>query len=1193
MRVSKRLLSVLLAVLLVLAALPLSAAAKTEAKKELLLATISDVHYFPESLAGYKGEAVYNYVEGFNCVYENLNGIIDSAFDALAKDAVSKGLKYVVACGDLTTNGEYEGHVALAEKFRKLEQDTGLKVFVISGNHDLNNPDASEFNSPDGKRHEAKRTTAADFYDIYYDFGFDEAVSTFSAPDTGRAGALSYSLVVDGYRLIMIDAGKYTADNTDKKRDLKETGGNITPELYSWVEAQAAQAKKNGETPLAFTHWNLSEMNYLHGEVLQGFVIDNAYKLQEQFADMGIHYVFSGHQHVSDIDVTYSDSGEPLYSVITPILTQFPYSFRETLFESEGGKVSAHFDMYNCDVTKNVVSDSGEEFSAPYKYSGFKLQFGGSPEKYLMSMIKGLLGKYVEDIKQSGSIVQMIKDDFDFDLRDYLDKLIKGGLSIADVNIFTVDNLMSFIADLDSQIVKTYIYNTDRLWNALETAITKLVNVKVSDLPCTKFISDYGFGSKTQPGTLGDAFFSAMVYMYNGNEDSSDDAFIKDVIRNASQPEFVDLIFGAAKQYVVLDFVVDELLANLYVRLGSLYAGTGVSNFLHILYKLITGVTTENIFTSTSVLDFVKKLIDIATKVTYDDSATTYKYLLDYVLGTGLIKYGSNASELIDYVLDQYFDQKNKEATAYQLYVVLRDVYADEDLDWGVSYNYRGPVKVTPTVEDMQLPNDVNVQYKDGNYVFHWLTKYSVTGSDIVISEKGTGKAVAKENIKSKTEKDVYSGNGFSFGSFGFLPWTREINAHSVSVSGLTKGKTYTFKIGDASKSFWSASGEIYVPKDSGETFTFLFMNDIAAPTPAGYETWAKTLDAAEEKYDSAFVMLSGPSVLNGKDDAQFSCALNSALNTLTGLPLYYASGAADVADVSMAAKHYGSTPSDRFADSATGCYYSFDWGDAHFAVLNANDLESDGTLKYYQIDWLKEDLVGSSAHWKIVMLSKPLVGGENVESALSKQLLPMLSYGQCDLILQGGENAYYRSNMVRQGSFLDDTDVIIKNVGGGQVLSLVSKGLVAVSAGTAGNYPSAVKENCEGVAACASQNNPMFVAVTVSGEDLIIRACEADSLGKTSVIDEVYISKSEKSLLLGDIDLDSRITAADARLALRYAVKLEKLTAYQKLAANVDRDDAITASDARLILRAAVKLEKIRPENLVYTDVDLKNVKL
>ncbi len=63
---------------------------------------------------------------------------------------------------------------------------------------------------------------------------------------------------------------------------------------------------------------------------------------------------------------------------------------------------------------------------------------------------------------------------------------------------------------------------------------------------------------------------------------------------------------------------------------------------------------------------------------------------------------------------------------------------------------------------------------------------------------------------------------------------------------------------------------------------------------------------------------------------------------------------------------------------------------------------------------------------------------------------------------------------------------------------------------------------------------------------------------------------------LFGDIDFDGKVTASDARLALRRAVGLE---AYAQgtnafLVSDVDFDGKVTASDARLILRGAVGLE-------------------
>ncbi len=70
----------------------------------------------------------------------------------------------------------------------------------------------------------------------------------------------------------------------------------------------------------------------------------------------------------------------------------------------------------------------------------------------------------------------------------------------------------------------------------------------------------------------------------------------------------------------------------------------------------------------------------------------------------------------------------------------------------------------------------------------------------------------------------------------------------------------------------------------------------------------------------------------------------------------------------------------------------------------------------------------------------------------------------------------------------------------------------------------------------------------------------------------------------LGDVDGDGFITSADARIALRASVKLDKLSPEEALAADVDGDTFVTSADARSILRASVKLD-ILPDVSVGDD--------
>lgn len=53
--------------------------------------------------------------------------------------------------GDLTKDGEREGHEALAGILERFEEETGAQVYITPGNHDLNNSNAMNFNTDSGE----------------------------------------------------------------------------------------------------------------------------------------------------------------------------------------------------------------------------------------------------------------------------------------------------------------------------------------------------------------------------------------------------------------------------------------------------------------------------------------------------------------------------------------------------------------------------------------------------------------------------------------------------------------------------------------------------------------------------------------------------------------------------------------------------------------------------------------------------------------------------------------------------------------------------------------------------------------------------------------------------------------------------------------------------------------------------------
>jgi hypothetical protein len=103
---------------------------------------------------------------------------------------------------------------------------------------------------------------------------------------------------------------------------------------------------------------------------------------------------------------------------------------------------------------------------------------------------------------------------------------------------------------------------------------------------------------------------------------------------------------------------------------------------------------------------------------------------------------------------------------------------------------------------------------------------------------------------------------------------------------------------------------------------------------------------------------------------------------------------------------------------SGTEAYYSFDFGNVHFIVLNSHDVprEPDGAM----LQWLVRDLAATDQDWIVATMHHPPYSFGSHNSDRERQLiemrehaLPILEAGGVDLVLAGHSHIYERSMLI------------------------------------------------------------------------------------------------------------------------------------------------------------------------------------
>lgn len=1002
-RFTKSVLALFLSLVMLIGILPLSSSAADRIlnaitpAKTISFASLSDIHYYPVcNTDNYSDDFMKfsQYAIASEPYYTP--GLLESGLAAIEAHSKENGQKLVIIPGDLTMNGELEGHQELAKRLEKFENDTGISVVVINGNHDINKKQATTF--ANGYKEAGNRTSPEQFREIYKNLGYDLAYHTYT-PSSGKANCLSYSIKYDGYRIIMMDTGKYSSEVTEKGDNFGETAGCMTEDFIKWVENEIADAKNDGETVLGVCHHNLVAHFTAQYTIIRGFLLDNFEEITDRLADAGMKYVITGHQHIADTAEQISDNGNKISEVTCDSLNSFPNYYNEfTMSTSADGKIT--LENQNCEIDcVKPVEVRGVKYEQPFRMLSYDITFGGRQglRFFAENVLTGLMDDFGKEFREKG-VTATLKSN-GFDLENIIGGFFGNGITVGDFELFTTKNLMNFVDDLFSQLTDAYFTSPDLTVDYLMTIIDKLLEIQVSELPCTKFYDEYGIGDANRPGNFEDLIRSVMIYLYDGGYDMNDDAFMLDAIEQFRNGDTIFVMFDKLLDIAQND-IVDIVLSDLKLNVDELFPdgsfGEGLGKTLQVLIEVLFLGDTSYLNIADSVLNLANKL-DI---VEYSSLWGILEHVMDeYLTDSQLQSVGCSFADIIcNFALDENVvnDRKN----------MLVNDGAEEVI--ATQENYRLPTAVTFTFGENQFSRNIS-----------WYTKSSVTGSDIEIigetdSFKGENKVPLGITVEKQTIKTVREYYGVDFGVAGIMSYEFPMNRHIVNIKGLEAGKTYKYRVGDAERNWWSKTGTFTVDEISGET-SFVHIGDPQCSSESQYRIFTNLIKKADEMYNPAFIVDTGDNVDHGDNFRQWQWYLNSASDTLMGLPVASASGNHEDKGEYAIEKNfcYSNIPEQ---DTKTGIYYSFDYNNVHIAILNTNDIDGDNTLGDKQIDWLIDDMQESDADWKFVAFHKAMYSnGSHYDDkdviGIRDELCKLMPQLGIDVVFQGHDHVYLRTD--------------------------------------------------------------------------------------------------------------------------------------------------------------------------------------
>ena len=203
-------------------------------------------------------------------------------------------------------------------------------------------------------------------------------------------------------------------------------------------------------------------------------------------------------------------------------------------------------------------------------------------------------------------------------------------------------------------------------------------------------------------------------------------------------------------------------------------------------------------------------------------------------------------------------------------------------------------------------------------------------------------------------------------------------NQYSVLVDSLEAGQEYEYAVGDG-----QAVGKwhkLHTPATNEKNYSLLIFPDSQS---ADYSAWSNMAHLAYEKNPDVTMFVNmGDLVDNGEDSSQWHAWFHGGENLLEELAFAPVLGNHEYYDKNWKVRlpeaylHYFQLP-DNGSTNFQRYYYSYDYGDVHYVVLNTTEEETRDFrqgLMEEQLAWLEKDMAANTKKWKVVLMHRDVL---------------------------------------------------------------------------------------------------------------------------------------------------------------------------------------------------------------------------